>query len=59
VQIDVEFSGKERRRLTATINFAGVRYAPETDAAYARYLYILAWADGLAPFRVPVKLTVG
>jgi len=33
------------------------RYAADLDPSYLRYLYVLAWADTLSAFRVPIELT--
>jgi hypothetical protein len=53
LELDVRFAGDRR---SISVSFADVRYETEVDQSYFRYLYVLAWADNIRSFRVPVRL---
>ena len=40
------------------IRFGAESYGVDLDPRYFRNLYVLAWADNLLPFRVPIELTL-
>ena len=56
VEICVELGSEPVCRVA--VGSAGVRLAAAVDRTYLRYLYVLAWADGFAPFRIPVELSI-
>lgn len=40
------------------LEFGDQQHEARIDPSYLRYLYVLAWADGLVPFNVPVDLVL-
>jgi hypothetical protein len=52
LELDVRFAPN---RCGISVSFADVRYETEVDRSYLRYVYLLAWADNIGSFRVPVR----
>ena len=55
VSLHVEL-GDGNCRVTSNFDGRGFIYSTVVDPNYVRWLYVLAWADGFAPFRVPITL---
>lgn len=53
LELDARFAPDRR---SISVSFADVRYETEVDQSYLRYLYVLAWADNIGPFRASVRL---
>jgi len=53
LELDVSFRSGGTK---IAIGFAGLTFEQDIDPSYSRNLYLLAWTDGIMPFRVPVEL---
>jgi hypothetical protein len=58
LNLDVAFTGGTDVRVAAASGSVGFGFSTVVDRSYIRYLYLLAWADRLAPFRVPITLDI-